>query len=278
MSREIQMATGEIFLIYFYPVAINEARPGSIVCYVKDITEQKKMEGKIQHTEKIASIGQLAAGIAHEINNPLGVILCHIDLIKGDASLSTETQADLEIIEKHAGNCRTIIADLLKFAHQQVAVKEPAALNTLLEEGLSMVNSQLRKQEIETHLDLAPDIPPVTVDADKIKQVILNILLNSAQAIGRHGTIWLRSRFDAAGRMAVITIEDDGPGISPAIQGKIFDPFFTTKPPGQGTGLGLSVSYGIIRDHQGDIVVESLPGTPTRFVISLPAGGGLDDA
>ncbi|EKD38283.1 MAG: sensor histidine kinase [uncultured bacterium] len=273
ISREIQVAAGEIFLIYFYPVEKNEARTGSMVCYVKDITEQKRMESKIQHTEKIASIGQLAAGIAHEINNPLGVILCHIDLIKGDANLSPETLADFEIIEKHAGNCRTIIADLLKFAHQQISVKEPVSLNTLLEEGVAMVSSQLRKQQIETHLDL-DWLPPVTVDADKIKQVILNMLLNSAQAIEQNGTIWLRSRYDAESRLAVMSIEDNGPGIPAEIREKIFDPFFTTKPPGKGTGLGLSVSYGIIRDHNGDITVESLPGRPTRFVISIPTGGG----
>jgi signal transduction histidine kinase len=229
------------------------------------------MESKIQHTEKIASIGQLAAGIAHEINNPLGVILCHIDLIKGDGNLSPETLADLEIIEKHAGNCRTIIADLLKFAHQQVSVKEPASINGILEEGVAMVSSQLRKQQIDTHLDLDRSIPTVTVDADKIKQVILNMLINSAQAIDTRGTIWLRSRYDVESGMAVITIEDDGPGIPAELQDKIFDPFFTTKPPGKGTGLGLSVSYGIIRDHNGDITVESLPGKPTRFIISLPA-------
>ncbi len=270
ISREVQVGSGEIFLIYFYPVDGKEEKTGSMVCYVKDVSEQKRMETKIQQTEKIASIGQLAAGIAHEINNPLGVILCHVDLVKGEASLSQEALADLEIIEKHAKNCRTIITDLLKFAHRQASVKEQAALNSLLVESVAMVASQLRKQRIEVHLDLDPDVPEVTADADKIKQVILNMMLNSAQAIGEKGTIRLTSRYDAATRTAAITIEDSGPGIPAEILDKIFDPFFTTKPPGQGTGLGLSVSYGIIRDHSGEITVESQPGRPTRFVLSLP--------
>lgn len=277
ISREVQVATGEIFLIYFYPVGRNEAKTGSMVCYVKDITEQKRMETKIQQTEKIASIGQLAAGIAHEINNPLGVILCHIDLIKGEASLSKETLADLEVIEKHAKTCRTIITDLLKFAHRQVSVKEPVALNGLLEEGVSMVGSQLRKQQIEVSLSLDPNMPQVTVDADKIKQVILNMMINSAQSIGEKGTIRLASRYDAGSRTAEVSIEDDGPGIPAEILDKVFDPFFTTKPPGQGTGLGLSVSYGIIRDHNGEITVESQAGRPTRFVITLPVPEDQDE-
>lgn len=276
VSREIQMTTGEIFLIYFYPIRIHAGETESIVCYVKDITEQKKMETKIQHTEKIASIGQLAAGIAHEINNPLGVILCHLDLIKDDKGLSPEVRADLEIIEKHAGNCRTIIADLLKFAHQHVSVKEPVSLNAIIEEVASMVGNQFRKQRIDIVMHLGREIPVVTADADKMKQVMLNMLLNSAQAIGEDGeggTITLASRYAADSQRVIITLEDNGPGIPAEVLDKIFDPFFTTKPPGKGTGLGLSVSYGIIRDHNGEITAESLPGKPTRFVISLPVRG-----
>ena len=273
ISREVLMASGEIFLIYFYPIQTQAGETGSMVCYVKDITEQKKLEIKIQQTEKIASIGQMAAGIAHEINNPLGVILCHLDLIKGEPNLAPEVQSDLEIIEKHVGNCRTIISDLLKFAHQHVSVKEPVTINNLIEEVAVMVSSQFKKQQINLEMDLGQTIPVVTVDVDKIKQVLLNMLINSAQAMGETGTVSVSSRYDATRHTVKIILEDNGPGISPEIIDKIFDPFFTTKPPGKGTGLGLSVSYGIIREHNGDITVESLPGKPTRFVISLPAAG-----
>ncbi len=273
ISREIRMQSGEIFLIYFYPIEVQDNIAESLVCYVKDITEQKKLETKIQHTEKIASIGMLAAGIAHEINNPLGVILCHIDLIKGESDLAPEVRADLAIIEKHAGNCRTIIADLLKFAHQHATVKEPCVLNAIIGEVVTMVDSQFRKQQIGIETLLDENIPTVVLDSDKIKQVILNMLINSAQAIGEVGTISLRSQFDKERQCAKIIIEDSGAGIPTAIIKNIFDPFFTSKPSGQGTGLGLSVSYGIIREHNGEITADSSPGKLTRFVISLPVHG-----
>jgi nitrogen-specific signal transduction histidine kinase len=277
ISREVLMKSGEIFLIYFYPIQVATKETKSVVCYVKDITEQRKMETKIQHTEKIASIGQLAAGIAHEINNPLGVILCHIDLIKGDTSLSPETRSDLEIIEKHAGNCRNIISDLLKFAHQHASVKEPYAINAIIEDVLLMVGSQFRQQRIRIETFLDRNIPLVVMDADKIKQVILNILINSAQAIGEDGTITIYCQYDDESRRVKMILEDTGTGIPSDILNKIFDPFFTTKPPGKGTGLGLSVSYGIIRDHNGEIIVESTPGKPTRFIVSLPTEGGYHE-
>jgi len=273
VSREVLVASGEIFLIYFYPIQTQSGATESMVCYVKDITEQKKLEIKIQQTEKIASIGQMAAGIAHEINNPLGVILCHIDLIKGEANLTPEVQSDLDIIEKHVGTCRTIISDLLKFAHQHASTKEPVALNTLIDEVVAMVSSQFKKQRITLEKHLDRDIPLVTVDADKIKQVLLNMLINSGQAMVETGTVSIASRLDTNRQTVQIILEDTGPGIAPEIIDKIFDPFFTTKPPGKGTGLGLSVSYGIIREHNGDITVESLPGQPTRFVLELPAVG-----
>lgn len=273
VSREVLMTTGEIFLIYFYPIHLQAKETDSLVCYVKDITERKKLESKIQHTEKVASIGQLAAGIAHEINNPLGVILCYIDLIKDADNLSPEIRADLEIIEKHAGNCRKIITDLLKFAHQHVSVKEPISINALVEEVVLMVGSQFRKQLIDIEMQLGQDIPEITLDANKIKQVIINLLINSSQAIGENGTIAIRSLYENENRTVKIIVEDSGPGIPIDILDKIFDPFFTTKPPGQGTGLGLSVSYGIIQDHDGEITAKSLPGQPTQFVISLPAQG-----
>lgn len=273
ISREIRMKSGEIFLIYFYPIEVNEQKAESLVCYVKDITEQKKLETKIQHTEKIASIGMLAAGIAHEINNPLGVILCHIDLIKGEAELAPEVRTDLAIIEKHAGNCRAIIADLLKFSHQHATVKEPCSLNAIIDDVVAMVGSQFRKQRIAIETFLADNIPPVVLDRDKIKQVILNMLINSAQAIGEGGIITVSSQFAGEQQSAKIIIEDNGSGIPADIINNIFDPFFTSKPPGKGTGLGLSVSYGIIREHNGEITAESSPGEPTRFVISLPVQG-----
>ena len=255
-TRQVKLSRDAIFLVYFYPIESTSGEIVNLVCYVKDITEQKKLETKIQQTEKLVSVGQLAAGIAHEINNPLGVILCHIDLLKGE-SLSNEAKEDISVIEKHADNCRTIIADLLKFAHQQRTVKEPGLINPIIVEVASMISPQLQKNNIELNLHLDENIPQLHIDVDKIKQVLLNMLINSSHAIKSDGTIDISTHFDSAYSNCTIIINDTGKGIPDDIIDKIFDPFFTTKSPGEGTGLGLSVSYGIIKDHNGEIRAES---------------------
>jgi PAS domain S-box-containing protein len=271
ISRQMNMENGEIFLIYFYPIHNEQGNTISLVCYVKDITEQKRLEQKIQQTEKIVSMGQLAAGVAHEINNPLGIILCHIDLIKDDPTLSNEARADLQTIEKHAGNCRTIIADLLNFARQHKSIKELSSINSIIQDVVQIAANQFQQQNITVDLDLDNTIPMINVDIDKMKQVIYNLLLNSAQAIEEDGYILLATGFDREHRLLTVTVDDNGCGVPAETIGKIFDPFFTTKDPGMGTGLGLSVSYGIIRDHDGEITVESVPGKGSRFTITLPA-------
>jgi signal transduction histidine kinase len=216
-------------------------------------------------------MGQLAAGVAHEINNPLGVILCHIDLIKDDPTLSEEARADLEIIEKHAGNCRRIIADLLNFSRQHNSVKECSSINSIIQQVVQIAANQFQQQNITVDLDLDHSIPMINVDVDKMKQVIFNLLLNSAQAIEENGYILLVTRYDKVRRSITVTVDDNGCGVLPETADKIFDPFFTTKAPGKGTGLGLSVSYGIIRDHDGEITVDSVPGRGSRFTITLHA-------
>lgn len=275
VSREVQIESGEIFLIYFYPVSDESRAVKSIVCYVKDITEQKKLELKIQQTEKLVSMGQLAAGVAHEINNPLGVILCHIDLLKDD-DLSPESRADLEIIEKHAGNCRNIISDLLRFARHTRPSLALASINELVLEVVSMSLNQLELQSIRVEMDLDDEVPAIELDIDRFKQVILNLLLNSAQAIEKDGRISISTEYDEQIEAVMIIVADNGCGIPPELHDKIFDPFFTTKAPGKGTGLGLSVSYGIIHDHGGEIRVEST-GETTRFIITLPVKESLDE-
>lgn len=277
ITKEIKLPGGGIFLIYFYPILDSEGHVDNLVCYVKDITEQKKLEIKIQQTEKLVSMGQLAAGIAHEINNPLGVILCHIDLIEDENTLSDDARSDLSIIKKHANTCRTIIADLLNFAHQQQTLKARCSINDILDDVVFMVSPQFKKANIAITTEYNETLPPLYIDADKIKQVILNLLINSSHAIDSDGTISLFTDFDESGTHCMITIEDTGPGIPDEKIGKIFDPFFTTKPPGKGTGLGLSVSYGIIKDHKGDIRAESLRNQPTRFIITLPISEVSDE-
>jgi two-component system NtrC family sensor kinase len=270
MTEEVQSSTGEIFLVHYYPIVDERGEVVSIVRNAKDITADKRVEQRIQHAEKLASLGQLAGGIAHEINNPLGVILCYADLLKGQLTDSSQVLKDVTTIEKHAVNCQRIVADLLDFARGQETARQPTEVNRTIEEVVRMVEHQFQRQHCDIDLDLEPALPLVKIDINKMKQVYLNLLMNSRQAITGRGTIHITTRGLADAGKVQITFRDNGVGIPPEIIDRIFDPFFSTKKTGEGTGLGLSVSYGIIKDHGGDIQVESVPGQWTRFTIELP--------
>ena len=269
-TEEVQNSDGKVFLVHYYPIVNEKGEVDSIVRTAKDITDEKQVEQKIQQTEKLVSLGQLAAGIAHEINNPLGVIRCYADLLKHQLPDSHQGLNDVAIIEKHALNCQRIVSDLLKFARGQETEKKLAPLNPTIEEVVQMVASQFQKQHCEIELDLASHLPMLSIDVDKIKQVYLNLLMNSRQAIKDRGRIRISTRYIESDRQVKIVFWDSGFGISPEIKDRIFDPFFSTKETGKGSGLGLAVSYGIIKDHGGDIQVESEPGHWTRFIILLP--------
>lgn len=271
MMEEIQGGNGEIFLVQYYPIVDDRGEVVSIVRHAKDITADKRVEQRIQHAEKLASLGQLAGGIAHEINNPLGVILCYTDLLQGQLANLPNAASDVTIIEKHAVNCQRIVADLLEFARGQETARRPTEFNPTIEEVVRMVEHQFRRQHCAVELDLAPGLPLVNMDANKMKQVYLNLLMNSRQAISDRGMIRIETRHLAEAGRVRLTFWDNGVGIPPEIIDRIFDPFFSTKKTGEGTGLGLSVSYGIVKDHGGDIQVESERGRWTRFTIELPA-------
>jgi len=266
-----------MYEVSLYPILSDSGTVRNIVCYAKDITEQKQVEQRIRQTEKLVALGQLAAGVAHEINNPLGVILCYTDILKQDlAEVSEQHCDDIEIIEKHARSCQHIVSDLLNFARSRKADKILCNLNSVIEEVVAMVKHQFLKQQIDITLQLAGDLPESLVSIDRMRQVFLNLLMNSSHAIGTNGTITFVTRFIRKEKMIEIRVQDTGSGIPDEVVTKIFDPFFTTKPQGAGTGLGLSVSYGIIKDHDGDIRVESTSTTGTCFIITLPHNGNHD--
>jgi two-component system, NtrC family, sensor kinase len=273
VTREKELASGEIFEVHFYPIFGENGELQNIVCYGKDITAQKRLALQTQQTEKMAAIGQLAAGVAHEINNPLGVILCYADLLQQSHGERPEELSDLQTIEKHALNCKRIVADLLNFARSRDQVRSLASVNQVIEETVNLVAAQFRKQQIEIEAVLDPELPLLEVDVARLKQVFLNLFMNAAQAITGGGRIRISSRLQE-NRMAIV-VEDNGCGIPPDQLDRIFDPFFTTKGPGKGTGLGLSVSYGIIRDHGGEIQAESTPGEWTRLTVFLPVSQQL---
>jgi len=260
-----------IFQVHCYPTLDESGEVERVIRYVKEVTDQKQMEQKIQQTEKLVAMGQLAAGVAHEINNPLGVILCYVELLKRQLTQMPQGQKDLVTIEKQARNCKRIVSDLLEFARSGDTSKHIASLNQTLEEVLGMVGEQFKKQGVQIEVDLDPELPQMEMDTNKIKQVFMNLLMNARQAMdGRDGKMHISTCYSEQESVARVIFWDNGKGIPEYMQDKIFDPFFSTKRTGEGTGLGLSVSYGIVREHGGEISVESRPGEWTRFVIELP--------
>jgi signal transduction histidine kinase len=241
------------------------------------------MQQQLLQADKLASIGQLAAGVAHEINNPLGIILGYTQLLIREEPEGTERREDLKTIEKHTRTCKTIVEDLLSFARRSHTKKEPASVRDIIDEVLSVVrhNLELRRIEVVTHFD--PQLPALVVDKDKLRQVFMNLIMNAQQAIGKDGRITIRTVFDDDRKHVRVSVSDTGTGIEPKHLPRIFDPFFTTKSTGEGTGLGLSVSYGIVKDHGGEILVESEPGKGSVFTVLLPVtaeprdSGGRDD-
>ncbi len=244
----------------------------------KDITNYRKMTEKLIYSEKMASLGQLAAGVAHEINTPLGIILGYAQLLKKEFRDQPEIAEELGIIESQAEVCKKIVSDLLSFARssENTKGKKWISLNDCVVQTVDMIRHTFELDNIQLKLHLATGLPEVWGDEDRIRQVILNLLNNSRDAIGKGGEIhlWTYREDD----FVVLEIGDTGTGIPPQIKDRIFDPFFTTKPPRQGTGLGLSVSYGIIEDHRGTIEAFSPPvlerhlklGLKTVFIVRLP--------
>ena len=244
-----------------------------------DLREKLKMEKELQdtqmrliQTEKMASLGSLAAGVAHEINNPLGGILIYASLLMEDFADQNDPRVqDLKRIVEEGTRCKDIVKNLLEFARQTESKFESVAINKAIDDVLFFLEKQALFHNIKTIKELNPDLPLIQCDPNPIKQVLMNMMVNAAEAMSeKGGTLTITTGINPDGSLIVIFFKDTGPGIPPAIQSKIFDPFFTTKDVGKGTGLGLSTSYGIIQSHHGSIEVESAPGKGATFKIILP--------
>lgn len=269
--EEIRTAAGEIFSLYYYPILDDAGEVWGVLRFARDITLEKQVEQRIQQTEKMAALGQLAAGLAHEINNPMGVILCYTDLLRRGLPGNDQALRDVETIDRQARTCKRILSDLLKFARIRGAERRPGDINQALGEVLEMLRSQFAKQGTRIETCLSPDLPRLCFDVGKLKQVFLNLLINAHQATaGRQGCIAVSTRHRTEAGTVEIVFRDNGTGIPADIMQRIFDPFFSTKGTGEGTGLGLSVSYGIVRDHDGEILVASEADRWTEFTVVLP--------
>jgi two-component system, NtrC family, sensor kinase len=236
----------------------------------KDISQRKDMEKQLLLADKLSSVGQLAAGVAHEVNNPLGMILGYTQLLIRSEEPGTQRSEDLRTIEKHTRTCKTIVERLLNFARGTQTRKELSHIHSVIEEVLSLLRRPLALDGIVIEKDFDDLLPPFHLDKEKMRQVFMNLLVNAKQSIGKQGTIKITTHYDPLRQEAFVQVTDDGCGIKADDLTRIFDPFFTTKATGEGTGLGLSVSYGIVQDHKGRISVSSEPGKGSTFTVVLP--------
>lgn len=242
-----------------------------IVAALRDITEERLLLHQLHHNEKLAAVGQLVSGVAHELNNPLAGVMAFAQLLQATAELPRDQADAVETILKEAKRAARIVANLLLFARQRNAERGPTDLNAVMRDTLELRRYVLHTEQVEVVTDLDPDLPLIRADAFQLQQVVLNLLTNAEQALRAvpgPKRITLRTR--RAGDRAIASVADTGPGIPTEQLDRIFNPFFTTKPVGEGTGLGLSIADGIVRQHGGRLAVQSVPGQGATFSIELP--------
>jgi two-component system NtrC family sensor kinase len=244
--------------------------------------EQKAGELERAHkfmatSERLASLGRLAATVAHEVNNPLFGILTYARLTRKDVERVLPPPANkarmveqLQIIEHESRRCGELMRNLLMFARQSPRSIEPADINEIIGRAVSLVRHRLELSGTALELDLAPDLPAVPCDANQIQQVVLGLMVNAAEALENGGRIDVFTRHNRAARMVEIRVRDNGPGIPGSVLPQVFEPFFTTKPDVHRTGLGLAVARSIVEQHGGAILAESAEGAGAEFVVSLP--------
>jgi two-component system NtrC family sensor kinase len=225
---------------------------------------------KIMESERLAIIGQLAAGVAHELNNPLQGIVSYSHLLLESMPNEEWSRGNVEKIVTQANRCRDIVRGLLDFSRQRTIEKRLYDVNMVLKECVSLLENQAVFHNIEIVSNLDPKLPLVVFDPSQIERVFMNIIINAAEAMEGKGKLVLMTKFDPLENLVEIGFKDTGPGISKENLEKIFSPFFTTKDPGHGTGLGLAISYGIVKEHKGTISVESQAGKGTTFIVRLP--------
>jgi PAS domain S-box-containing protein len=246
-------------------------KKGRYAVLISDMTEQKKMMEKLIRADRLSSLGEMAAGLAHEINNPLTGVMGLAHLLMEKQDIPDTVRDDAGTIFKEANRAAGILKDFLVFARGSKPDKQPADINSIIESVLKLRRTYMRKSNIEVITSLAEDLPELLVDVSQIQQVFLNIVLNAEYFMYEaHKKGLLNITSLGSERVVKVIFCDDGPGISGEHLSHIFDPFFTTKEMGRGTGLGLSISYGVIREHNGNIYAESKTGVGATFTIELP--------
>ena len=275
VERPFTALNGERRMFHVVKTAVLDADGAviGVLSTARDITEMRSLYERVAHTQRLESLGQLAAGVAHEINTPLGIILGYAQLSTEDVPEGSELRENLVLIEKYARICKKIVADLLSFSRHTESVLQPLDLNELICQISDIVEHTFGLDRITIIREPGAELPSVTGDREKLGQVIMNLLTNAHDAIGSDGRITIGSRFDREAGEAVIEVSDTGPGIPLGYRERIFEPFFTTKGVGKGTGLGLSVTFGIVKEHGGRIDVIS-PYVPPHAENGSDGQGG----
>ena len=256
---------------HFSPLFNESGSIEGVIISGRDVTELKRLEEQLIQAEKLAAMGQMLAGVAHELNNPLTAILGVTELLREREGFEESTKRQLDLTHRQARRAARIVQNLLEFSRPASPQKNPLDVNTLIERTLQLQDHSLRRNNIQAEFQPQPDLPAVVGDANQLIQVFLNLVSNAEQAIRevREGGR-IQIRIGRIGAHISITVQDDGVGIAPEALPRLFDPFYTTKRPGGGTGLGLSICMSIVREHGGSIDVETLPAGGSAFTVYLP--------
>jgi two-component system, NtrC family, sensor kinase len=232
--------------------------------------ELEAAQAQLVHSDKIASLGRMSAGVAHEINNPLAGILIYAELLQRDLAADAVHRENVAVIINQTMRCQQIVHRLLDFSRQSLGDRKLFDANDIIQRSVDLISNQAFFHNIKVVQKLDPFLPQIVGDPGQLQQVFTNLLLNAADAMNGQGRITIASQAMPQGDGIILTFTDTGCGIPPEIRDKIFEPFFTTKPPGKGTGLGLSIVYGVIQRHGGTITADCPLGGGTTFTIRLP--------
>ena len=275
---EHELSVGGDVRVVQLTVAPLAGAAAHVVLLVADVTRAKQLERQMLLTERLTTAGRLAAGVAHELNNPLATIAGCAEALS--ARLTESGLADrpeladfrgyLRLIEEEAFRCKEITGSLLQFVREPGDRRAPTDLNTVVQKTIELLSHQSRFAASRFVTEPADDLPEVLINEGQFRQVFLGVASNGLEAMEGRGRLIIRTR--AIRDEVEVEFEDEGPGVAEEILGRIFDPFFTTKPPGQGTGLGLAIAQGIVADHGGRIEVQSRPGKGSVFRVVVPAG------
>src|SRR6267143_2148139 len=268
-STPVEVRAGERTLLV---TAIPAGEPGAAVLLFEDQSEKRRLQDQLLQSEKMSAIGQLIAGVAHDLNNPLASVVGFSDLLGEAPDVPPRLAEPLAVIRQEAERASGIVRNLLSFARRQEGERQVQSIRPILESTILLLRNQLMAHKIELTFTAEPGLPEVEVHANQIKQVFVNIINNAAQAIlgaqrsGGRITVLAKCWLDGV----AVSISDNGPGMPESVAQHVFEPFFSTKAEGEGTGLGLSICQGIVKEHGGSMTVDPGPGTGAKFTVELP--------